>query len=303
MSIRDLGVALLIVVVWGANFVAIRLGLSEIPPMLVICLRFLFSSIPAIFFFKKPQLPWRYILSFGLFMGAIQGTFLYSAIKIGMPAGLSSIIAQTQAFFTLLISALILKERVRGNQIVGMLIAASGLAIIALRFDQPVTTLQLLLVLGSALSWGISNIITRLANRVGRIEVLPFVVWSSLVVPLPMLIVSVMFEGVGAIITAIEHISLTSLLAIGYSAYLSTILGYTLWAWLIGKYDVGRVAPFSLLVPFFGLSSTAVMLGESITPMTLVAGSLIIIGLTINVFGWRWGQKLILKRKSAVAER
>ena len=286
MSNNDLGLAFVVIAVWGVNFVALRLGLANMPPMLMVFVRFMLSAFPAVFFLRRPNVAWRYLIIYGLCMGALQATFLYSALKLGMPAGLSSVIAQTQAFFTLGMAALILKERVRVNQVVGMAISVCGLAVIALRFDQPVGIIPLLLVLASALSWGVSNLIVRL---IGKVDMLPFVVWSSLAPPLPMLALSIMTEGTPQIITALSGATLITLLATLYTAYLSTVLGYTLWTRLIGKYGAGRIAPFSLLVPFFGLSSTAIILGEAITPMTLLAGGLILTGLAINVFG---GQKV-----------
>lgn len=282
MSISDLGLAFLVIAVWGINFVALRLGLAGMPPMLMVFLRFALSAFPAVLFIRRPNVPWRYLIVYGLCMGALQSTFLYTALKLGMPAGLSSVVAQTQAFFTLSLAAVLLKERVRANQLLGMCVSACGLAIIALRFDQPVGIVPLMLVLASALSWGISNLIVRL---LGKVDMLPFVVWSSLAPPLPMLGLSLMTEGPAQITAALSNITLITLLATLYTAYLSTVLGYTLWTRLIGKYGAGRIAPFSLLVPFFGLSSTALVLGEAITPMTLLAGGLILTGLAINVFG------------------
>lgn len=282
MSIADILTALLVIAVWGLNFVALRLGLNGVPPMLLVAVRFTLSAVPAVFLIRRPAVPWRHLVAYGLTMGVIQFSLLYGALSIGMPAGLSSIAMQVQAFFTLGFAAVFLKERIKARQVVGMAIAGLGLLLIALSFDQQVGPLPLVMVVGAAAGWGLSNVIARQA---GRVDMLAFVVWTSLIPPIPMLILSLLIEGPARIEVALTHLNGVSILAVLYTAYLSTVLCYALWNRLISRNGAGQVAPFSLLVPFFGLSSTALLLGETMTPATLVAGGLVLIGLAITVFG------------------
>ncbi|MBK8834569.1 MAG: EamA family transporter [Anaerolineae bacterium] len=282
MSIADILIALLVIAVWGLNFVALRVGLNGVPPMLLVAARFMLCAFPAVFLIRRPAVPWRHLIAYGLAMGVLQFSLLYGALSIGMPAGLSSIVMQSQAFFTLGFGALFLKEQIKSRQVVGMAIAGLGLLLIALSFDQQVGPLPLLMVIGAAAGWGLANV---MARQAGRVNMLAFVVWTSLVPPIPMLILSLLIEGPARIEFTLTHLSGLSIVAALFTAYLSTVLGYALWNRLISRNGAGQVAPFSLLVPFFGLSSTALLLGETMSPATLVAGGLVLIGLAITVFG------------------
>lgn len=282
MNLKDVLVAMLIVVIWGTNFVALRVGLNGVPPMLLVAARFTLSAIPAVFLIRRPAVPWRHIVAYGMVMGVLQFSLLYGALTIGMPAGLSSIIMQSQAFFTLGFAAVWLKEPIKRRQVAGMTIAGLGLLLIGLSFDAQVGLLPLVMVVTAAAGWGLANVIAR---KAGRVDMLAFVVWTSLVPPIPMLILSLLIEGPARIEATLTHLSGASVGAALFTAYLSTVLGYWLWNRLIARNGAGQVAPFSLLVPFFGLSSTALLLGETLTPVTLVAGALVLAGLAITVFG------------------
>ena len=290
MRPRDIALALLIAVIWGFNFVAIRMGLAGLPPMLLVAVRFALSAFPAILFVPRPVVAPRYLLLYGLFMGVGQAGLLYGGIKLGMPAGLASIVAQSQAFFTLLLASIFLHERIFLHNVVGACVAFAGLALIALRFDASVPAVGLLMTLGAAFSWGCGNIVTR---KLGRVDPVGLSVWSSLIPPIPMFLLSVLLEGVDAPARVWQSLGVSTIIATAYTAYLATILCYALWAKLIGEYGAGRVAPFSMLVPFFGVTGIALVFGEPITTLTMVAGALIMAGLTIHVFGARF-----LRRRS-----
>lgn len=284
MSARDIAIALIIVAIWGVNFVALRVGLNGVPPLLLVCLRFLLCALPAVLVVRRPKTPLRHVFWYGIFIGVIQYSLLYGALKLGMPAGLSSIVIQTQAFFTLGFAALLLKERVRPQQMAGMLIACAGLSLIALNDTHAAALVPLLMVLGAAASWGAANVVVR---KAGDVDMLSLVVWGSLVPPIPMLALSLIIEGPEQIGFALTHLAWTTVAAMLFTAYLSTLVGFGLWNRLIRRYGASQVAPFSLLVPIFGLLSTAAVLGEQITPTKLLAGVLVMAGLMAFVFGGR----------------
>jgi len=284
MSAQDVGLILAVIVVWGVNFVALRVGLNGVPPMLLVCFRFVLSALPALFFVKRPTVRVSHVIVYGLVMGVAQFSLLYGSLKMGMPTGLSSIVMQTQSFFTLVFAVPLLGERVKPNQIAGMLIAASGLGLIVLSFNATVGPVPLAMCIGAASAWGLANVIAR---RAGSVEPLAFLVWASVVPPVPMLALSLALEGPGQIALALAHLGLISVAAMLFTAYLSTLLGYTLWNKMITKYGASQIAPFSLLVPIVGLLSTALALGEQITPVKLVAGGLVMAGLGVFVFGAR----------------
>jgi O-acetylserine/cysteine efflux transporter len=282
MSPKDLLLALVVIIVWGLNFVVIKVGLHDMPPMLLGALRFMLAAFPAILLVKRPQMPLRWLLAYGLTISLGQFAFLFSAMSVGMPAGLASVVLQSQAFFTLFFAVLLLGERLRASNVLGLLVAAGGLMLIALQNDLSMTLAGFMLTIGAASMWGLGNIITR---KVGKVNLVGLVVWGSLVPPLPFLALSWMLEGPEVMAAALRDISLDSILVLIYLAFGATILGYGLWSRLLSRYLASQVAPFSLLVPVVGLSSSALLLGERFGTLQLLGALLVMLGLLINVWG------------------
>ena len=292
MSPRDLLLALVVIVVWGMNFVVIMVGLHDVPPMLLGALRFMLAAVPAVFFIRRPQVPLRWMLAYGLTISLGQFAFLFTAMKHGMPAGLASLVLQSQAFFTLFFAALFLGERLRGSNLFGLLVAASGLLLIGLQGGQAMTLAGFALTIAAASMWALGNIVTR---KVGKVNLVGLVVWGSLVPPLPFLALSLWLEGPGVIEAALRGIGWQTILVLVYLAFGATILGYGLWSRLLSRYPASQVAPFSLLVPVVGISSSALLLGERLGGLQMVGAALVMAGLLINVWGGRlldgWRQR------------
>lgn len=284
MPARDLGFAMLVILVWGLNFVVIKIGLDDLPPMLLGAMRFTLAAIPAVFFIRRPQIPLRWLLAYGLTISFGQFAFLFSAMSVGMPAGLASLVLQSQAFFTLLFAAMVLGERVRVHNLIGLFIAAAGLLLIGLNSGIGMTFSGFILTIAAASMWAIGNIITK---RVGKVDLVSLVVWGSLVPPLPFLAMSLLLEGPTQISNALENISLSAILALFYLAFGATLLGYSLWSRLLSRYPAAQVAPFSMLVPVIGLSSSAVLLGEQLSQLQMYGTALVMAGLAINIFAGR----------------
>ncbi len=284
MSPKDLLLALVVIIVWGLNFVVIKVGLHGLPPMLLGALRFMLAAFPAVFFIKRPQIPLRWLLAYGLTISLGQFAFLFSAMYVGMPAGLASLVLQSQAFFTLFFAALFLSERIRPANLVGLVVAAGGLILIGAEGDRSMTLAGFVLTIAAASMWALGNIVTR---KVGKVNLVGLVVWGSLIPPLPFFALSWMLEGPQTIEAALRGISLDSILALIYLAFGATILGYGLWSRLLSRYPTGQVAPFSLLVPVIGLSSSAWLLGEHLSAVQVVGATVVMLGLLINVFGAR----------------
>lgn len=288
MSPKDLLLALVVIIVWGLNFVVIKIGLHDMPPMLLGALRFLLAAFPAILFIKRPQIPLRWLLLYGLTISLGQFAFLFYAMSVGMPAGLASLVLQSQAFFTLLFAALFLGERLRMANLFGLLVAAAGLLLIGLQGDRLMTMAGFFLTIGAASMWALGNIVTR---KLGKVNLVGLVVWGSLVPPLPFLALSWFLEGPEAIEAALRGINLDSILVLIYLAFGATILGYGLWSRLLSRYPASQVAPFSLLVPVVGLTSSALLLDERLGPLQVLGALLVMLGLLINVCGgWLYGR-------------
>lgn len=287
MPLKDLSLALLTIVVWGLNFAVIKLGVVGVPPMLLAALRFLCAVFPAIFFFRAPRVPLRLYLAYGLLISVGQFALLFTAIAVGMPSGLASLVLQAQAFFTLVFAALFLGEHWKATQLAGLILAGAGLALIGSNHGQAMPLLGFVLTLAAAAAWAGGNIVSRAVARHGPINQLAFVVWSSLVPIAPFLVLSWWLEGPTAIAHALTHLSTTSVASVAYLAWAATLFGYGVWTWLLSRHPANRVAPFSLLVPLVGLSTGWLVFGEALRPVHLAGGALLMGGLLLNLLGDR----------------
>ncbi|WP_395505765.1 EamA family transporter [Ectopseudomonas hydrolytica] len=294
MSPKDLLLALLVIVVWGLNFVVIKVGLEGMPPMLMGALRFMLAAFPAILLVRRPQVPLRWLLAYGMTISVGQFAFLFYAMHVGMPAGLASLVLQSQVFFTLFFAALFLGERLRGSNLFGLLVAACGLALIGLQSGQAMTLAGFVLTIAAASMWALGNVVTR---KLGKVNLLGLVVWGSLIPPLPFLALSLWLEGPALIGASLRGIGLQSLAVLAYLAFGATLLGYGLWSRLLSRYPASQVAPFSLLVPVVGISSSALLLGERLGSLQVVGAILVMAGLLLNVWGGRlldsWRQRTV----------
>lgn len=290
MAPKDLLQALVVVLAWGANFVVIKVGLHGLPPMLLGALRFLLAAFPAIFFVKRPQVPWRWLIAYGATISFGQFALLFTAMYVGMPAGLASLVLQAQAFFTLGLAVLCLGERFRAQNVVGLLIAAAGLAVIGMHGGGAMTLLGFVLTLCASLSWATGNIVTK---KIGNVDLVGLVVWASLIPPIPFALLSYWLEGPQQIADSLARISAASIFAIAYLAFIATLVGYSLWGRLMTRYPASQVAPFSLLVPIIGLASAALLLDEQLAGPQIAGAALVMAGLAVNVFGAKIKQRLL----------
>lgn len=298
MTRKDGLLALLVVVVWGVNFVVIKLGLHNMPPLMLAGLRFLLVAFPALFFVARPKVPFRLLLGYGLTISFGQFAFLFCAIKFGMPAGLASLVLQAQAFFTIMLGAFVFGERLQGKQLAGITVAVFGVLVLieASLNGQQVAMLGFLLTLAAAFSWACGNIFNKKIMQLPvRPAVMSLVVWSALIPIVPFLLASALLEGPQLMWQSLIHIDTVTILSLLYIAFLSTIVGYGIWGTLLGRYETWRVAPLSLLVPVVGIASASLLLGETLSALQLIGAVLIMAGLYINVFGLRFRRVAAVK--------
>ncbi|TDO48956.1 O-acetylserine/cysteine efflux transporter [Kribbella sp. VKM Ac-2571] len=280
MKPRDLLLALAVVVVWGLNFVVIEVGLEGMPPLLLSALRFFFAAVPAIFLLGKPRVAWRYVVGVGLALGVAKFGLLFIAMDHGVPAGLSSLVLQSQVIFTVLFAIAVLRERPRPAQILGIVIACVGILLIVVDRKLSAPLAALVLVIVAAGFWGVANTITRYAKPP---DTLRFMVWVSAVAVVPLLVLSLLTEGPKADVDAIRAIDLTGIGAIAYLAFGATLFGFGIWGYLLRQYDASTVAPFSLLVPVVGMSAAWVLRGEAVGPQQAIAAALVIGGMACTI--------------------
>jgi len=282
MSVGQFFAILLVVTIWGANFTVIKLGLGEMPPILLSSLRFAFAALPAVFFLPRPKCPWKYVVGFGVVLGCIKFSLLFLGMDLGLSAGISSLVLQLQAFFTLILGVFLLGEKIGPHRIIAMLVAFCGVGLLLFVSDGSITAIGLALVIAAAAAWGVANIIMK---RAGSVQMLSFVVWASLVPPIPLAILSFLTEDRANLASLGDQISWIGIGSILYLAYPVTLLGFAIWGRLLATLPVGLVAPFTLLVPIVGMATSALVLGEDFGPIKIISAILVMTGLMINVFG------------------
>lgn len=279
MHPRDVALALLVVTLWGSNFVVIKLGLRDLPPLLFTSLRFFFAAFPLVFLVRRPAAPVGLLAAWGLTQFAVQFGLLFVGIHLGMPAGLAALVIQLQAFFTIGLAWGLLHEHARAMQLAGAAIALAGMGIVAAHLDRPSTLYGLLLVIGASVSWATANI---LIKRIGTVEPLALAAWGSLIAWPPLLALSLLVEGPGAIAAALHAMTWTSWATVLYQSYPNTLLGFGVWAMLMRRHVAAQVAPYSLLVPVVGMVCAAAVLGEPLQGWKIAAALLVLVGLGLN---------------------
>ncbi len=279
MTRRHVALAVAVAVVWGLNFVVIDEGLKVFPPLLFVALRFAIVVFPAVFFVGRPGVPWRYVAGVGAFSGALQFGLLFLSLSVGMPPGLASLVVQLQVVFTIALATAALGERPRRRQLAGALVAICGVALIALTRTSVAVPLEALLlcVAGSA-SWGIGNVLTRVARPP---RALSFLVWTSVVPPLPLVALSLLTEGPTRDALAFRSLTVSAVLALLYVAVVSTAFAYGSWAYLLRRYTASAVTPFTLIVPVVGLASAAVFVHELPSAAEVVGAAIVLVGLAM----------------------
>jgi O-acetylserine/cysteine efflux transporter len=281
---RHVLLAVVLSIFWGLNFVVITVALTDFPPLFLAALRFAIAALPALFL-PKPAVRWSILIIVGLTLFVGQFALLFPAMAVGMPPGLASIALQVQAFITIGIAALVLRERPSQRQILGSAVALGGLVLIATTVGaNGVTALGLALALGSAVFWAIGNVLLR---RVGKVDMLSMISWLSIVAPIPLLLLSLAVEGPNRVVGAVAGATWLTIGAVLYIAVISTTFGYAAWGHLLKLYPAATAAPFSLLVPVSGTLSAALLLGESFGPVRLAGMALILAGLAVLVIGPR----------------
>lgn len=284
MSLTHQLQALLVMVIWGTNFVFIRIGLDELPPFTFALLRFILAAFPLILFLPRPLVPWRYLAAFGFFIGFGQFGLLFWAMQDNISPGLASLVVQTQVFFTILLAAWIFSERVRLMQIIALIISFAGISLIAAQSDGTTTVLGLIVVLIAAFSWSCGNLTIK---KVGKVDMISFLAWSSIFAIPPLLLMALWFEGSELMISSVQQASLNSWLVVIWQTVGNTMIGYGLWNSLLHRYPAAAVAPWALLVPVSGMTASSFFLGESLPWWKVLAAILILSGLIINIISNR----------------
>ncbi|MCU4182705.1 EamA family transporter [Bosea sp. BH3] len=280
LSLRDAALTLAVMVVWGTNFVIIRIGVEHFPPLFFACLRFAFALVPAVLFLKRPAVSWNKLAAYGVLIGAGQFGLLFIAIKGFITPGLASLVVQSQTFFTIILAAVLTGERVQPFQFIGLVLALIGIGVILWFTDGMTTPLGIVLILSAALCWAGGNIVSRSSPGV---DMLAYVVWASLFSVPPLFLLSWLLEGWPAIRDGVATAPVEAWAAAIWQAVGNVMFGYAMWGWLLSRYAAATIAPTALLVPVFGMGAAAIWLGEPLPGWKLAAAGLVLSGLCINI--------------------
>lgn len=290
MTARDRLLALVVVLVWGANFVVIDWGLAGFPPLLFAALRFVLVVFPAVLFVPRPAGRWRDVALVGLCLSVGQFGLLYTALATGMPPGLASLVLQIQAALTVLLAGIVLRERPSRLQVAGIGVGVLGLVVVALGRGGSVPLGALGLTVAAAASWAAGNVAVRRlprGERHGFTDGLSLTVWSGLVVPVPLFALSLVLDGPARVGEARTHVTLVNVASTAYTALLSSLFGYGVWNTLLGRHRAAEVAPFSLLVPVVGMTTALLVRGERPTLQALLGGGLLVLGVAVTTTATR----------------
>ena len=282
MAFKHTLLILSVVAIWGINFVVIQIGLREVPPILLTFLRFFFAAFPAVFFIRRPKTSWLNLFYYSMSMLVLDFSFLFSGMYVGVSAGLASLSLQTQVFFTALLAVFFFKESMSTSKILGALVAFSGIGYVGFHTGGDLNLWGLLLVELAALSWAIGNLVSK---AIGKVDMLALVIWGSLIASPFLLALSFLLESHLWTIRTLMHLSWESIGSVAYLVYPVTLFGFAVWSWLLHRYPATVVTPFTLLVPVFGFSTSALVLHEALPLWKLIAACLILAGLVINLYG------------------
>ena len=272
---RDMLLAAFVAALWGFNFVVIDWGMGAVPPLLFAAIRFTVVAVPACFLVPRPALPWRTVAAVGGFMSLGQFGLLYLSMSLGMPPGLAALVLQAQVVFTIAIAALALRERPSRAQVAGTGLGVAGLAVVAVGTGGRVPLLALALCLLAGLSWGIGNVVSRAARAPRGLSL---VVWSALVVPLPLAALSLLADGPAAVARGLSAFGWHAGLSTAYTAGLCSLVGYAVFNRLLARYPSGYVVPWVLLAPVVAMASAWALLGEAPGAAELAGAAMLVAG-------------------------
>jgi O-acetylserine/cysteine efflux transporter len=280
MSPRHALLATLVATIWGFNFVVIEWGMHDVPPLLFLAMRFTAVVLPAVFLVPRPVTSWQTVVGIGVFMSLGQFALLYTSMHLGLSPGIAALALQAQVLFTVLIAAAWLQERPTVRQVVGILLAGSGLAVVGVGRGGHVPLVALLLCLAAALSWGVGNVVARRAAAPTS-SGLSMVVWSSLVVPVPAVGLSLALDGPTAVGQALGGLGPEAIASTLYTAGLASLVGYAIFNNLLSRYPASSVVPFVQIAPPVATVSAGLLLdqvpnaAESLGGLVVLAGVLV----------------------------
>lgn len=280
MTRRDIFLAVMAAFIWGATYPFSAIALQDTPPIFFTALRFACAGCFVVFI-PRPQIPLYKLLLMGVFLGGGMFALTFVAMTLGLSASLASVLVHVQAIFTILISMAVFGERMNRRQLLALLVAASGIVVLALEFGHAGSVAALVLILLAALSGGIGN---NVMKSLGQADMLRVSVWMATIPPLPLFALSLVLEPQESLSALFATITWPTVVALIWSSVLATVLVFAIWGRLLVAYSSAAVAPFFLLVPVFGVALSALVLGENLSMLQIIGGLLVFAGLVLALW-------------------
>jgi O-acetylserine/cysteine efflux transporter len=275
---RDLINAAGVALIWGVNFVVIKVGLEGTAPLLLASARFVLVAALTIWWVPRPSISWPLLIGISSTMYVGQFGLLFSAISSGMPAGLAAVVLQIQAVFTLVGAMVFLRERPAPIHIAGVVVALGGLVLVGADAFSRLNAAGFILSVAAGLAWAIGNLLTR---RVTSPQGLGVVAWGSLIEAPALWLVHLLVDGAGHDVATVSGWRWAGYGSLVYLAVLATIVGYGVWTSLLSRLPASKVSPFALLVPPVGLAAAWLLLGERESRLALAGSAVVVLGLAL----------------------
>lgn len=278
-TIRSLHLLLFvsIMVVWGMNFAVAKIGLEQLPPILMMALRWGLVGALMAPFVKPPRGRWREVFLVSFTLGLLHFSLMFTGLR-DIDAATAAIAIQLQVPFAALLAAIVFKDRLGWRRTLGMVIAFAGVAVIAGEPRLDGRSVALAMVIAAACIWSVASIQIKL---MGEIDGMTLNAWIGVFAAPQLALASLALED--GQIAALAAADWRALLAVLYQALLVVGFGYGAWYWLLRRYAVNQVMPFVLLVPVFGVLSGVVVLGEPVTASIVGGGLLTVFGVGIII--------------------
>ncbi|WP_445493111.1 EamA family transporter [Rhodopseudomonas sp. RCAM05734] len=282
MKPLDIALATLVAVIWGVGFVLTRLALDEMSSTLLTVLRFAITALPCLVL-PRPRMSWQPVVAISWLLVS---QFLAQTYGIahGVPAGLTAVIVQSQALFTVALAALFLRELPTRWQVAGIGIASCGLLLICFTVGYDFSVFAFAVLMTAPLSFALSNLLLRRARGVPMLDLFA---WIGLAGLAPLLTVLLFVDGPRVTWLALTHISLGGAACVLALAVIGSTLGYWIWGRLLHDYSAAQVVPFALLVPFVGAGASALVFGEQFGPLRLAGMIVVVCGIAVMLLSPR----------------
>jgi O-acetylserine/cysteine efflux transporter len=279
LPFKDILLAIGVAVCWAFNLVVIKWTIQGISPLTFGCLRFVFVAFPLVFFLPRPKIPLGKLIAIGLLLGVAKFALMFKGLELGISIGMCALTLQTQVIFTAIFSYFMFGYHLSKREIAGIFLALCGIAMLAAQTQSTSSLMGFVIVLCSALSWGLSNNISRTLKDV---NILQLTVWMSLVPPLPYFLLSQIWEGPTVFFDSLQIFGWNEVLATAYIVIVATLFGLTGWTWLMRQHNPARVSIYGLLIPVFSLFFGWLCFDETLSSVSMIACSTIFVGLVIN---------------------